>query len=101
MTPISYSEAPSLWRERLCVEWREVGGGEEGADGILGADGWSESVQGLQRPGDVEGGVVPKDAALPGWVVEVGRLVEDFGGVGEDEEAVGEAFGDPEELERI
>ena len=34
-------------------------------------------------------------------MVEVGGLVEDFGGVGEDEEAVGEAFGDPEELEGV
>ena len=34
-------------------------------------------------------------------MVEVGGLVEDFGGVGEDEEAVGEAFGDPEELEVV
>jgi len=34
-------------------------------------------------------------------MVEVGGFVEDFGGVGEDEEAVGEAGGDPEELERV
>jgi hypothetical protein len=34
-------------------------------------------------------------------VVEVGGLVKDFGGFGEDEEAVGEAFGDPEELEGV
>jgi len=34
-------------------------------------------------------------------VVKIGGLVEDFGGVGEDEEAVGEAFGDPEELQVV
>ena len=34
-------------------------------------------------------------------MVKVGGLVEDFGGVGEDEEAVGEAFGDPEELQVV
>ena len=34
-------------------------------------------------------------------MVEVGSFVEDFGGGGEDEEAVGEAFGDPEELQRV
>jgi hypothetical protein len=34
-------------------------------------------------------------------VVEIGGLVEDLGRVGEDEEAVSEAFGDPEELEVI
>ena len=34
-------------------------------------------------------------------MIEVGGLIEDFGGVGEDEEAVGEAFGDPEELEGV
>ena len=34
-------------------------------------------------------------------MVEVSGFVENFGGVGEDEEAVGEAFGDPEEFERV
>jgi hypothetical protein len=34
-------------------------------------------------------------------VVEVGGFIEDFGGFREDEEAVGEAFGDPEELEGV
>jgi hypothetical protein len=34
-------------------------------------------------------------------VVEIGGLVEDFGRIGEDEEAMGEALGDPEELELV
>jgi hypothetical protein len=34
-------------------------------------------------------------------VVDVGGLVEDFGGVGEDEEAVGEACRDPEKFEGL
>ena len=34
-------------------------------------------------------------------MVEVGGFVEDFGGIGEDEEAVGEAFRDPQELELV
>ena len=32
-------------------------------------------------------------------MIEVGGFVEDLRGAGEDEEAVREAFGDPEELE--
>ena len=34
-------------------------------------------------------------------MVEAGGFVEDFGGIGEDEEAMGEAFGDPKELEGV
>jgi hypothetical protein len=34
-------------------------------------------------------------------VIEVGSFVEDFSGVREYEEAVGEAFGDPEELKVV
>jgi hypothetical protein len=58
-------------------------------------------LQGFEGPSDVEGGVVPEDGAFPGGVVEVGGFIEDFRGVGEDEKAVGEAFGDPKELEVI
>ena len=50
---------------------------------------------------NVEGRVVPEDGAFSCGVVEVGGFVEDFGGVGEDEEAVGEAFGNPKELEIV
>jgi hypothetical protein len=59
------------------------------------------AVEGFEGPGDVEGGVVPENGAFAGWMVEVRGFVEDFGGVGEDEEAVGKAFGDPEELEIV
>jgi len=58
-------------------------------------------MQGFQRPGDVEGGIVPEDRTFSGGVVEVGGFVEDLRGVGEDEETVGEAFGNPEELEVV
>jgi len=58
-------------------------------------------MEGFEGPGDVEGGVVPKDAAFSGRVVEIGGFVEDLGGVGEDEKPVREAFGDPEELEVV
>ncbi len=44
-------------------------------------------------------GIVPADAALSRRVVEIGRLIEDLCGVGEDEEAVSEAFRNPEQLE--
>ena len=79
--------------------WK-LGGGEGCAGGVLGAERGRCGEQ-VERPGDVEGGVVPEEAAFAGRVIEVGGLVEHLGGVGEDEEAVGEAGGDPEELERI
>jgi hypothetical protein len=81
--------------------WRQVGLGEKCAEGVFGANGWWDAIEGFEGPGDVESGVVPEDGALTGRVVEVGGLVEDLGGVGEDEKAVGEAFGDPEELEFV
>jgi hypothetical protein len=74
---------------------------EQSADGVFGADGWWRAVESFKRPGDVEGGVVPEDGAFAGGVVEVGGFVEDFSGVGEDEEAVGEAFRDPKELKIV
>ena len=86
----------------LClVGWWQVGFGEECSDGVFRADrGW-DVIQGFEGPGDVEGGIVPEDRAFSGGVVEVGGLVEDFCSIGEDEEAVGEAFGNPEELEVV
>lgn len=79
----------------------QVGFSKECAEGVLGTDrGWS-AVECLERPGDVESGVVPEDGAFSGGVVKVSGLIEDFGGVGEDKEPVGEAFGDPEELEIV
>ena len=41
-------------------------------------------------------GVVPANAALGTWLIVVGGFVEEFGGFGEDEEAVGETFRNPE-----
>jgi hypothetical protein len=72
--------------------------GEQGALGVFGADGGGEA---FEWPGDVKGGVAPEDAALSGGMVEAGGFVEDLCGIGEDEEAVGEAFRDPEELEGV
>lgn len=69
--------------------------------GVFGADDRGEPVEEIQGPRDVKGWVVPEDGALAEGVVEVGGFVEDLGGVGEDQEAVSEAFGDPEELEWI
>jgi hypothetical protein len=83
------------------VGWWEVGCGEECATLVLGADGRWCAIEGFEGPGDVECRVVPEDGAFSSGIVEIGGLVEDFGGVGEDEEAVGEAFGDPEELEIV
>jgi hypothetical protein len=83
------------------ASWREVGFGEEYAEGVLGTDGGLGAIEGIEGPRDVEGGVIPRDRAFSGWVVEVGGLIEDLGRVGEDEKAVGEAFGDPEELEVV
>jgi hypothetical protein len=53
----------------------------------------------VEGPGDGQSWVIPEDAAFAGGGVEASGLVEDFGGFREDEEAVGEAFGDPEHLE--
>jgi len=80
---------------------RQVRLGKQSSQGVLGADGWLGAVEVFDGPGDVEGGIVPEDRAFAGGVVEIGGLVEDLGGVREDEEAVGEAFGDPEELEVV
>jgi len=79
---------------------REIGISEEAALGIFSADD-GEFAELIERPGDVEGGIIPDDTAFAGWVVEVGGAVEDLGGLGQDEEAVSEAFGDPEELKRL
>lgn len=52
-----------------------------------------------EGPGDGEVGVVPEDGALAGGVVAAGGFVEDLGVFGKHEEAVGEAFGDPEHFQ--
>jgi len=91
-----------LWpRFSVSVGVGKVSGRERGTAFVFGADGEWGSVEGVEWPGDVEGGVVPEDGALAGGVIEVGGFVEDFGGIGEDKEAVSEAFGDPEEFERV
>lgn len=67
--------------------------------GIFGANGWPAAVERIQRPRNIEGGVVPEDRTFPLGVIEIGGFVEDFGSIGEDEESVGESFGNPEGLE--
>ncbi len=52
--------------------------------------------RGLDGPVDADIRVVPGDGAFGGGCVEAGAFVLDFGGVGEGEEGVAEAFGDPE-----
>ncbi len=79
--------------------WWKIGIGEKGAGGVLLADGGLGAPELLEGPVDGERGVAPKDGALPRGKVEVGRLVENLGGVGEDEKSVGEAFRDPKELQ--
>ena len=86
---------------RILLDRRQIGFGEGSSGGVFGADTEWSAIEGFEGPGDVEGGVVPEDGSFSGWVVGVGGFVEDFGGVGEDEEAVGEAFGDPEELQVV
>jgi hypothetical protein len=53
----------------------------------------------IERPGDREVGVVPDDGAFTWRIVAASGLVEDLGGFGEDEEAMCEALGDPEQFE--
>ena len=72
---------------------------EEFSESVFGAERCGEAVEGFEGPGDVEGGIVPENGTFSGRVVEIGGLVEDLGRVGEDKEAVGKAFRDPEELE--
>lgn len=76
---------------------------QESAFGVLGGDGGfvvgDLGFDVIEGPGDGEVGVVPEDGALTGGIVAAGGFVEDFGGLGEHEEAVGEAFGDPEHFE--
>jgi len=55
-------------------------------------------MESFKGPGDVQGRVIPEDRPVSGGVVGVSGFVENFGGVREDEKAVGEAFRDPEKL---
>jgi hypothetical protein len=96
---LGYIGDSSFVQER--IRWREIGGGEELAEGVFGADGRWSAIKSFERPGDVEGRVVPEDGALSFGKVEIGGLVKDFGGVRENKEAVREAFGDPEELQVV
>ena len=55
--------------------------GEEGARcSVLGAYG-RRPIDGIQGPIDCEGRVVPEDGAIADGIIEVGRLVEDFGAI--------------------
>jgi hypothetical protein len=83
------------------IYWRQVSCGEKCTLLVLRADGGLRSIKRLQRPGDIESTVVPEDRTFSSWIVEISSLVEDFGGIGENEEAVGKAFRDPEELELV
>src|SRR6185503_7866399 len=49
----------------------------------------------LKRPADAELGIVPEEGALVLGRPVIGRLVEELGLLGEHEEAVREAWGDP------
>src|ERR1700744_5853774 len=68
---------------------------------VLGTDGERRSIERFEGPRNVEGGIVPDDGTLTCGVVEIGSLIEDLSCVGEDEKAVGKAFGDPEELKGV
>lgn len=83
------------------VDWRQVSRGKKCTLIVLRAYGGVRSVERFQRPGDVEGRIVPEDGAFSGRIIEISSLVKNFGGIGEDEEAVGKAFRDPKELELI
>jgi hypothetical protein len=83
------------------IRWRKFCFEEEFSESVFGAERCGEAVEGFEGPGDVEGGVVPEDGAFAGGVVEVGGLIKNFGGVGEDEEAVGETLRDPQKLEIV
>jgi hypothetical protein len=72
---------------------RQFGFKEGDALGVLGTDDWGETVEG---PADGEGGVVPTDGALASRKIGVGGLVQNLRRVRQNEEAVGEAFGDPQ-----
>ena len=96
--PCKNTDSP---RPFFLLPGRQIRLGKEFSEGVFGADGREKTVERFEGPGDVEGGVVSKDGAFTGRVVEVSGFVEDFGGVGENEETVGEAFGDPEELEVV
>ena len=78
------------WELRIC---------EEGALSIFGADDGLQPVQCFKGPLNFERRVVPEDGALAGGVVKIGGFVKNLCGVGENEEAVSEPFGDPKELQ--
>ena len=77
----------------------QLGVGKRRAPSVLWADGGWGAIESFEGPYDVKSGVIPENGAFTGGMIEVGCFVEDFGGVGEDQEAMGEAFWDPEHLE--
>ena len=78
---------------------REVSFRKELAPGIFGADRRSHAAERVERPANIERGIVPEDGALALGIVVTRCLVKDFRSLGEDQEPVSEALRDPEELE--
>ena len=74
---------------------------QEGALGELGyydAIDYTPDRLAIERPIDGESRIAPEHAALVVGRVVIGRLVEEFGGLREGQETVGEARGNPELL---
>lgn len=57
------------------------------------------TVQLFERPLNSERWIIPNDGPFPLRVIGIGRFVEHLGGLRENEEAMGEAFGNPQHLE--
>jgi hypothetical protein len=66
---------------------------------ILGTDGWSKAIEDFEGPRNVEGGVIPEDGAFALRIVEVSGLVENLGGLGENQKTMGKPFRNPKRLE--
>ena len=80
---------------------REFGFEEMPPKSVLWTDRGRDAVKRFYWPIDGESRVVPEDGALSRRVVKVRGLVEDLRGVREDKKAVGEALGNPEELQLV
>jgi hypothetical protein len=66
---------------------------------IFVADCGSYAIERIERPVDLEGGVVPEDGAFAGGEIRICSLIEDFCGIREHEEAVGKSLRNPEKFE--
>ena len=78
---------------------RELGSREGDAGRVLSTDAGYLTAEQVERPGDVQGGIVPQDGAFAGRIVEIGRLVENFGCLRNDQKTVGEALRDPQQIQ--